>query len=277
MAKTFDRLRRRYLLLVIISGLTTAGIHVALAWNRMQAPGVEALSSTMTPPTGVSQVTSLLYDGALNTGTPQTQSFIYLPLPITGNQVTQTFTNSLTELDTTAQVSDYAGYFAKSDLYLPLDRADGYAVRFTAQVVSETHLSRDRAGFSLLVTSNDKRGIELGFWGNEVWAQEGGANRPFTHAEGATFTTTAALLDYELAVFSNTYTLTANSMVVLSGPLRDYTTAPHPPLPLNPYTTPNLLFLGDDTSAAEAEIRLAYVAVDNDLSFYIYLPVIIKG
>jgi hypothetical protein len=31
--------------------------------------------------------------------------------------------------------------------------------------------------------------------------------------------------------------------------------------PVNPYRTPNFIFLGDDTSSAQARIKLAYVAV----------------
>src|SRR5512139_2947019 len=65
---------------------------------------------------------SVLYDGALNTGTPGTQGFFYLTNPPGGVQATQAFTNPVTLLDTTPQMSDYAGYFAKPTLYAPLDR-----------------------------------------------------------------------------------------------------------------------------------------------------------
>jgi hypothetical protein len=53
------------------------------------------------------------------------------------------------------------------------------------------------------VMSSDKRGIELGFWIDEIWAQEGGTSQPFTHAEGATFTTTADLISYRLSALGN--------------------------------------------------------------------------
>ena len=220
------------------------------------------------------QATTVLYDGALNTGTPDTQGFLYLTNPFSGVQATQTFTNPVTILDTTPQRTDYAGYFAKPTLYAPLDRARGYQVRFTAQVVAESHVSNDRAGFSLLVTSSDKRGIELGFWENEVWAQEGGSSQPFTHAEGAVFTTTTGLIEYRLSVMGNSYTLAANGSTVLSGLLRDYTLAPPPPL--NPYNTPNLIFLGDDTSSAQAILKLAAVSVVDAPPFSVYLPLIFK-
>jgi hypothetical protein len=214
-----------------------------------------------------------LYDGALNTGTPDSQGFFYLTYPLTGTQSTQVFTSPATALDTTRQMSDHAGYFAKPIGYAPLDRATGYQVLFTVEVLSETHVSPDRAGFSILVIGSDLRGIELGFWDNEVWAQEGGSLHPFTHAEGAIFTPTD-LIEYCLSVLGNQYTLNADGVAVLSGPLRDYTQAPPPPLPLNPYTTANLIFLGDDTSSAQAKIALRYAAVIDAPPYQLYLPMI---
>jgi hypothetical protein len=216
----------------------------------------------------------VLYDGALNTGTPETQGFLYLTNPPGSVQATQMFTTPVTTLDTMPQMSDYAGYFARPTLYPKLDRASGYQVIFTVQIMSETHISPDRAGFSLLVESNDKRGIELGFWGDEIWAQEGGTLQPFTHAEGTTFTTTTDLVAYRLSVLGNSYALAVNGSTVLSGPLRDYAVSPPPPQPLNPYNTPNLIFLGDDTSAAQARIKFRYAAVINAPPFAVYLPLV---
>ena len=235
---------------------------------------VTSLPHSISP---ISEDVTLLYDGALNTGLPNAQGFVYLTNPLSGAQATQVFTTPVTVLDTTPQMSDYAGYFAKPTLYPPLDRTTGYQVLFTVQIMTETHVSNDRAGFSLLVVSSDKQGIELGFWGNEVWAQEGGMSQPFTHAEGATYTTTVDLIEYQLRVLGNSYTLIANGQTVLSGPLRDYTLAPPPPLPVNPYTTPNLIFLGDDTSSAQARIRFRYAAVSNTPTFNIYLPLTYKS
>ncbi len=222
------------------------------------------------------QATTVLYDGALNTGTPDTQGFLYLTNPFFGAQATQTFTSPVTTLDTSPQRTDSAGYFAKSELYAPLDRARGYQVRFTAQVVTESHVSTDRAGFSLLVTSSDKRGIELGFWENEVWAQESGSSQPFTHAEGATFATTSGLINYRLIVWGNSYTIAADGVTILTGLLRDYAAAPPPPLPINPYNTPNLIFLGDDTSSAQSILRLTAVSVVDAPPLSVYLPLISK-
>lgn len=213
----------------------------------------------------------VLYDGMLNTGTPATQGFVYLTNPLVGAHATQTFTQPVTILDTTPQIGDYAGYFAKQAEYPPLDRMSGYQVLFTVQVLTETHISADRAGFSVLVISRDLRGIELGFWRNEVWAQEGGAApQLFTHAEGAAFDTTGDLIPYRLTIKGEHYHLAANGTTILSGPLRDYTTATVP-LPINPYTTPNLIFLGDDTGGAQAKIGIAFASVSAPI-YSLYLP-----
>jgi hypothetical protein len=59
---------------------------------------------------------------------------------------------------------------------------------------------------------------------------------------------------------------------VLSGSLRDYTAFSGP---VDPYETPNLIFIGDDTSSASARIRLSYVSVAA-LDNRIYLPMIAK-
>ena len=55
---------------------------------------------------------------------------MYLTYPLTNTQATQAFTSPVTMLDTTPQMSDYAGYFAKPTLYPSLDRVDGYQVLF---------------------------------------------------------------------------------------------------------------------------------------------------
>jgi hypothetical protein len=109
------------------------------------------------------------------------------------------------------------------------------------------------------VLSSDKRGIELGFWTDRIWAQEGGSgNTLFTQAEYAPFDTQSARMPYALAVQGDIYMLSSNGTPILSGKLRDYTAFNDFP---DFYKTPNLIFVGDDTRTASAAIGLAYVAV----------------
>jgi hypothetical protein len=205
----------------------------------------------------------VLYDGALG-NRPDDQGFTFLAVP----NVAPSISGGATILNTSSSKKIFAGYFSKPTPRLVLDRAIGYTVSFTVQVELEDHAGsnrnndslEDRAGFSVIVLSSDKRGIELGFWKNRIWAQEGGATEPplFTQAEGAVFDTQSARIGYMLAVQGDSYALSSNDTPILSGKLRDYTAFNGQP---DPYETPNLIFLGDNTSSASAKIGLAYVAV----------------
>ncbi len=255
-----------------------------LSWRRIALIGLALCCLTMDI-AGVSAAIApiVLYDGALGTK-PNDQGFSFLAL----QSVSPTISGGATILNTASDKGIYAGYFSKPTAQLILDRAIGYTVKFTVQVELEDHGGsdkdndgiEDRAGFSLIVLSSDKRGIELGFWKDRIWAQEDGITEPplFTQAEHAPFDTQSARVAYTLAVQGDTYALSSNGTPILSGNLRDYTAASGFP---NPYATPNLIFLGDDTSSAGAEISLAYVAVGLEgssvpiLDQKVYLPLLV--
>lgn len=201
-----------------------------------------------------------LYNG---TGSPNGQGFSYLTSPLVNASATQVGSN----LNTMPVKSDSAGFFAVSNVPT-LDRQVGYTLRFRVRLNAEDHAgsdknrdgTEDRAGFSVIILSSDKRGIELGFWPDRVWAQNDGAAQPlpnsntlFTQGEGAAFTTTADTA-YELTIQGSTYTLRSGTTTILSGPLRDYTTFVSPPNTPNVYQIANFLFLGDDTSSARANV-----------------------
>jgi len=193
----------------------------------------------------------VLYDGALATG-PSSQGWLYASDPLIGALATQSVGGGLTTLDTTPVQSEMAGYFSTIHPDMPLlDRSEGYTIRLDARVVAESHASNDRAGLSLIVLASDQMGVELGFWENEIWAQ---ADAPlFTHAEGAAFNTTASLVQYELEVLGGGYELSADGSPILSGSLRDYSSFGFP------YNSSSFLFVGDDTSSAQAAVELARI------------------
>lgn len=134
-----------------------------------------------------------------------------------------------------------------------MDRTTGYTLSFDLQITSESHtigesVFNNRAGFSVITLSSDLQGIELGFWGNEVWAQNSG----FTHGEGTTgFNPSAAFVSYDLTIQGSTYTLKANDATILTGALRTYSGSP--------YDTANFIFLGDNTFSAQASVDLGTV------------------
>jgi hypothetical protein len=225
-----------------------------------------------------SNQTAILYDGSLGT-LPDAQAFIYLTIPFTP-QATQTYSNGVTILNTMPVQSEMAGYFARPEAVPTLERSQGFTLTFTIQIDEEEHASNNRAGFSVIVLSDDLLGIELGFWEDRIWAQEGGEPPDlFTQAEGVDFDTTADLTTYYLTVLSDTYALFVDQMPILTGPIRDYTAFEGQ---IDPYETPNLIFLGDNTSSARTQVRLAYVAITipgNDPEpppYQLYLPLAIR-
>ena len=173
------------------------------------------------------------------------------------------YANGVTIMDTTTSGSStYGGWISNGTTtteFPILDRTAGFQVDFTIQVENESHTNNSRAGFSIIILGQAVKGIELAFWENEIWAQnDENTGGLFKHGEGTTFATTAGLIHYQVIVVNDTYTLTANNKPILTGPLRDYSKFSGFP---DPYETLNFLFLGDDTTSAQARIRLSFVSV----------------
>jgi hypothetical protein len=257
----------------------------------------------------ISGSTTVLYDGTTAKTPDQTGAapnglwFFYRDTQqLTGGTATKTVVANGSKLDSDNGI--YAGYtnyspnltnpFApKLDVnpnFPVLDRTQGYTFNFKVQLNSETTRTAgankdgegpdDRAGFSVILLSSDKKGIELGFWNDRIWAQEDGttqkdpsleptSNNPFrtffTQAEGAAFNTTVAT-DYNLTIVGDTYTLSSiGGSTILSGRLRDYSAfKPQvlgPVTPPNPYNLANFVFLGDNTPQAGAAFTLERAAI----------------
>ena len=204
--------------------------------------------------------TLVLYDAATGAvpGTPL-MSFIDFPSGV----AQPTYSDSATVLDTTTSGRDtYAGWTssgATTPGFPILDRRAGFQVDFTLQLETESHKNNDRSGFSLILLDENARGIELAFWENEIWAQsDSNTGRLFQHSEGVSFPTSTGLIEYRLTFTDDAYTLIANTQSILTGPLRDYSEFDGFP---DPYQTPNFLFLGDDTTSAQARVRLRFVSI----------------
>ncbi len=200
---------------------------------------------------GAAQAT-VLYDAGLG-GLPTDQGYFgYLAT----HGTTPTNLGAEAQLDTLASPAEMAGWFTVVPIintkinpaYPNLDRTLGFSVTVDAAVPTEVHASADRAGFSLVLLSQDLWGIELGFWSDQVWAQNSG----FTHGEGAPFdAATGGTLTVHIE--QSQYRVLHAGSTLLSGALRLYD-------PVHPvYLTPNLLFLGDDTGSAAADLRLRRV------------------
>ncbi len=112
-----------------------------------------------------------------------------------------------------------------------------------------------RAGYSVILLGHDAKGIELGFWTNEIWAQ----NSDFTHAENITIDTTIER-NYRLQILNDNYQLFENNNSILSGNLRIY------PSPSTPYSLPNYVFFGDDTTSAAASVIQGRITLQSNLA-----------
>jgi hypothetical protein len=189
-----------------------------------------------------------LFDPSL--GLPEAQGWAYGA----AGSATKTLVNNSVLFDTTTTVNTEAGW--SEITAADLNRTNGFTLLFTVLVNSEVHVSNDRAGFSLIVIADDKRGIELAFWTNTIFAQ---TDTPlFTHGEDANYSTTGAFVNYALSILATNYILRADGAVILSGPVRNYTAFNGFP---NPYSTPNLIFFGDDTTSASASINVRSMAL----------------
>jgi hypothetical protein len=97
-------------------------------------------------------------------------------------------------------------------------------------------------------------GVEIAFWENEIWAQ---LDSPlFTHGEGTVFDTNVGLVQYDLAIQGDSYSLYAGGSDILNGALRNYSAHKN-----QVYSMQNFLFFGDDTSSAAGVSELAYIEV----------------
>jgi Ca2+-binding RTX toxin-like protein len=231
----------------------------------------------------------VIYDGSLNT-LPQDQQWSYQGWPLPA------ISGGVTNLNGTDSYS--AGMFSynfnqyNSGNYLPpLDRNRGYTVSFTAQILSESTSpyvanadrnndgKRDIAGFSVVVTGSDGKGIELGFTGDRIWALEDGKTQRylnltpdqqyphytlFTQAESAAWNT-ANFTTYDLTILGDTYTLSSDNNTILRGNLREYVASiygsPFYNYSYGYYYQTNSISLGDNASEAGANINLSSVAV----------------
>src|SRR5262245_3293703 len=232
-----------------INTSTRSSLRVVLS-NAIQAWSWGCLSLVLSAAFGASSATGqVLFDGA--TGTlPAAQGWLF----IASVNATQTQTNNSVSLDTSLSTSTQGGYTLISPV--PLNRTNGFTLSFNVQIQSETHANTNRAGFSIILLDNEQRGVELGFWADRIFAQ---SDSPlFVHSEDVSFVTSNSFVTYCLSFFSSNYVLRANGETILHGPIRDYTAFNGF---LNPYRTPNLMFLGDDTMSAAAVVSLQKVVL----------------
>lgn len=212
-----------------------------------------------------------LYNGS---GNPATQGELTF-----GNLGgTVTVTSGPVNVNTTSNNSNYTGYsnynpnisFTPGLSVTPGSRVGsaytlnptlGYTINFAVQILQETAANTNRAGFSIVAIGSNvapgvQSSIELAFQNGRIFAQNVG----FTAGEQSNFNPVGAgLVNYSLQVLGTTYTLSANGSTILSNQLRDYTSWNGS---INPYSTANFLFFGDNTTSASANFNLGAISAN---------------
>jgi hypothetical protein len=195
-------------------------------------------------------LTQVLWDGQTGTGMTS-QGWGYASALGTAQEV---HTGRGVRFSTQASLLESAGYARV--IAPPLNARDGFNLAVRFRLLAETHARADRAGFSVILLGADRRGIELGFWRDRVFAQ---TDSPlFTHGEEALRAFDQDPVTAVISVRGTNYTLFVDQQPLLTGPLRDYT--PFNGFP-DVYETPNFVFLGDDTTSASAEVEILNVAL----------------
>lgn len=193
--------------------------------------------------------TRVLYDGSLGT-TPAEQGLVYAAIP----NINYTATSSgATTLNTSASNGIYAGYFADPGT---LDRFVGFGVEIDLKINSGSTSNISRSGFNLIVLDQNARGVELGFLPGEIFAQDD--DPLFVRDEVLTFDTTASVRRYRLDIFQSSWSLSIDGSPSLSGLVRDYSAFTGT---LDPYETPNLFFVGDNTTSAGGSATFSRIVI----------------
>jgi hypothetical protein len=232
------------------------GIAVVLLLNFLAAYNLNTVQAV----SQLGESKLILYDAASGE-IPDSSVMGFTAFPPEGASLS--FDNGSSVLDSTITGTDtYAGFVASGAIttgFPILDSSTGFQVDFTLQVERESHDSNHRSGMSVIVLDSAARGIEMSFWTNQIWVQNDDTTGSlFTQGEAVTFDTTASPVAYQITMVGEIYTLNANGQTILTGPLRDYSAFDRFP---DPYETPNFLFLGDDSTSAEARVRLAFLSV----------------
>lgn len=206
-------------------------------WRLCSAATLAALAVAAAPVRA-----QTLYDGSLGTA-PASQGWLLFGNAnknLVGATATQTVDalNGYVTLDSTADDNIYAGYtnynenialtpsiitpttFVNSG-FPTLDSTLGYTVNFSMQLLSESHVSSARAGFSILALSSDKTGVEIGFHTSDLYSLASGFTVAESNSEANIATFAGKMTDYSLQVFGGSYTLYGDGIQILNGTLKE--------------------------------------------------------
>jgi hypothetical protein len=240
------------------------------------AVGVALLALLTTAP--AEAATTVLYDPALSVNSMPDQQGWQLGAfsPDLVVDTTAGVGSGVLNIDTMLDIDDYFGYFTHNPITgaalgsLPsytLDRQTGFTLTFHAAIHDEDHSGPsgpNRGGFSVLFVSTDAtKALEIAFRADQLFSY----NSDFTIGESAV-RNTAPMTRYDVVVLGDAYAMFADAdfnAPILTGALRDYTGFAGLSVPflgtVDPYEKPNMIFFGDDTTSARADVSVGPISV----------------
>ncbi len=191
-----------------------------------------------------------LYDAALNDELPEVQSE-YIFRSTYGVMGTSEYmtegTDSFIRIDTIASNTTRYGYVIKD---VAMDRTQGVNLDFTIRIYDSTVEYYHRGPFSIHINTSDKMGLELYFRADEIFS----TNTDFFRRVSASYVTTG-FVDYNLYISGDSFTLSANSTVILTDTLVNF---PDDSIYFHDY--PRISF-GDGSAVASGIIDIASLSV----------------
>lgn len=218
-----------------------------------------ALGAALAIATPASAAIIPLYDSSLDT-TPDAQGWFAGADVPQGASFGAAVVNDVLLFNSLGNTDTKAGFALP--LFGTLNPASGFTLAFSGLTVAEAHDSNDRAGFSILVISNDStKAVELGFWNDQIFIQNGSPNL-FTHGTTAFVDMTRPrTIHLVFTPGGNDFWLFVDGQYAMGGPLQDYTasTATFAGVPV--YSASSFVFFGDNTTSAEVFFTLQDVAL----------------
>ncbi len=189
----------------------------------------------------------MLYDASSNVAPDASPwGWTYGAAGVLTHPVTAPSGNGYVTLSTGSINANSVGWAKSSPIIL--DPTKGFNTTWNVQLVSESHASDNlRAGLSFFALGSDKKGVEIGFWQDRIFAYND--NQAFSPGESYSMDTMAAMHTYSLNVTGTTYKLLIDGVDRLDGSTRNYAAV------RAQYNVANALWFGDDTSRAQSVSR----------------------
>ena len=158
-----------------------------------------------------------LYDATLNDELPDVQSEHILLTSYQDMGTASYMTEgsiSFTRIDTTTSNNTRYGYYLRT---VDMDRTQGVNISFRVRLSSITATYEERGAFAVHINTSDKMGLKLYFRSDEIFS----SGTDFLRRVSTSYDT-GSFVNYNLYISADSFTLSANSTVILSDTLVNF-------------------------------------------------------